>query len=195
MRFVDRSYGVTVAFFLSGAVTGALAVLLLPAFYETMSRIVDVRVLAPVQAASALGRPALLALVFVNNSIPAVLSFIYPLIVVKVPWTPPLTQERRKLFIGAFTPMVGFLIGFFGLGGLLALGWLRGGTALAVRLLSGSWLHGPLEFALILLCVSEPLRLAAEMDLLRRIRNDLRLLLACLLGLFISAAIEVYMGL
>lgn len=194
MRFVDRSYGVTVAFFLFGATMGTLAVLLLPAFYEIMSRIVDVRVLAPIQAASALGRPALLTLVFVNNSIPAVLSFVYPLIVVKVPWTPPLTQERRRLFIGGFTQMVGFLIGFFGFGGLLAYGWLRGGASLVVRLLSGSWLHGPMEFALILLCVSEPLRVAAEMDLLRRIRNDRILLLACVLGLFISAAIEVYMG-
>jgi hypothetical protein len=195
MRFVDRSCGVTVASFLFGAVVGALAVLLLPTFYEVMSRIVDVRVLAPVQATSALGRPAILALVFVNNSVPAVLSFVYPLVVANVPWTPPITYKRRKLIIGAFSPLTGSLIGFFGLGAFLALGWLRGGTVLVVGLLSSSWLHGPLEFASILLCVSEPLRLAADVDFQRVIRNDLRLLLACLLGLLLSATIEVYMGL
>ena len=144
---------------------------------------------------SQFGNSALLLLVLLNNSIPAGLSFAYPFIIARVSWTPPLTRERRWQLLAYFTWLCAFLVGFFGLGITLSIGWVLGGKALLLAILSGAWVHGPIELVAVLLCVSEPLRLAEELDgldLTIRLRDDLRLLVICLLGLVVSAAIEVF---
>jgi len=57
--------------------------------------------------------------------------------------------------------------------------------------------HGPLELTFVLLCVAEPLRIVLTTDdleakLVKRLKGDVRLLQGCVLGLFISASIEVF---
>lgn len=97
--------------------------------------------------------------------------------------------------MASFTWLCAFLIGFFGLGVALSIGWVLGGVPLLFALVSGALMHGPIEFVAILLCVSEPLRLAEDRDrinLMMRLQQDLRLLLICLAALFLSAAIEVF---
>ena len=74
---------------------------------------------------------------------------------------------------------------------------MLGGRELLFNLLRGAWVHGPIEVAAILLCVSEPLRLAEQrdqIDLRANLRRDFRLLSICLLMLVLSAAIEVFTG-
>jgi hypothetical protein len=87
----------------------------------------------------------------------------------------------------------------FDLGGVLAIGWEVGGISLLAHLVSTSTVHGPLEFFLVLLCVSEPLRInwtsrgdTAE-EAKEKLRDDVWLFLFCLIGLFVSAVIEVYL--
>lgn len=186
--------------FLLGTLTGALAVLCSQGVRELILNLLQTRVVAPVRAASALGTTALWSLVFVNNSVPAVLSFAYPFIIGKVRWTPPLTHQAKLRLMVSFTLLCGFLVGFFGFGGTLGVAWELGGWSRVLFLLSGARLHGPLEFAFILLCVSEPWRLVLTndgvcVDLVKGIRKDLKMLVVCLLGLLISAAIEVFAGL
>ena len=67
----------------------------------------------------------------------------------------------------------------FGLGVALSIGWLFGGLVLLITLLRGAWVHGPIELLAVLLCVSEPLRLAEQrdqVDLKASLRRDFRLL-------------------
>jgi hypothetical protein len=121
------------------------------------------------------------------------------MLILKVEWTPPLTEERRNVFMGSFTTLCAFLIGIFDLGGVLAVAWEMGGISLLMRLLSTSAVHGPLEFILVLLCVSEPLRIiwTSRGDTIEeakeKLRDDVWLLLICLIGLFVSAVVEVYL--
>jgi uncharacterized membrane protein SpoIIM required for sporulation len=121
------------------------------------------------------------------------------MLIMKVEWTPPLTKERRKVFMCSFTTLCAFLIGMFDLGGVLAVGWEMGGISLLMRLVSTSTVHGPLEFFLVLLCVSEPLRINwtsmgdTTEQAKEKFRDDIWLLLICLISLFVSAVIEVYL--
>jgi uncharacterized membrane protein SpoIIM required for sporulation len=199
MRFLDRAFAVATGFFILGSFTGVLVVLLAPSARSLMISIFQVRMLTPLRTVSSFGNAATLGLIFANNSIPALLSFLYPVVIMKVEWTPPLTKERRNMFMCSFTTLCAFLIGMFDLGGVLAIEWELGGISLLVHLLSTSTVHGSLEFFLVLLCVSEPLRIIwtsrgdtieATME---KLRDDVGLLLICLIGLFVSAVVEVYL--
>jgi hypothetical protein len=195
MRYVDRPFAVAVALFLFGSLVGAFFVLMLPSIRGPVIGLLQARLVTPVEAVSRFGIGALLLLVFLNNTIPAALSFAYPYIIAKVNWTPPLTQKKMHLLLSCFTGLCAFLVGFFGLGVALSIGWLLGGKTLLLTLLGGAWVHGPIELAAVLLCVSEPLRVAKErnqVDLTIRLRKDLRLLAICLIILLVSAAIEVF---
>jgi hypothetical protein len=194
MRYVDRPFAIAVALFLLGAVLGAFLVLL-PPFRAPIIALLQIRLITPVSMVRRFGNGALLLLVFLNNSIPAGLSFAYPFIVARVKWVPALTQEKTRRLLAGFTWLCAFLVGFFGLGVALSIGWVLGGEPLLLTLLNSAWVHGPIEFAAVLLCVSEPLRLAEgrdEVDLAIRLRHDLQLLLICLLALALSATTEVF---
>jgi len=99
----------------------------------------------------------------------------------------------------SYTALCAFLIGTFNLGAVLAVGWKIGGFSLLLHLLSTSIVHGPLEFLFVLLSVAEPLRIsrfseADDMERARkRLHDDTKLLLICLLGLFVSAVVEVFL--
>ena len=198
MRFVDWPLGATVAVFSLGAAIGALLLLVFPAIRQPMMELIQVRLLEPVTAMKQFGSLALLLLILVNNSIPPVLSFAYPFLVGRLTWTPALTIRRLSVLMVGFSLLTAFLVGFFGFGVGISVGWLLGGESLVLRLLYGACLHGPVEFASILLCVSEPMRLIRDVriskDLLPRLRNDLDLLLFCLIALLFSAALEVFVG-
>jgi len=194
MRYVDRPFAAAVGLCFLGSLLGA-SLVLVPSIRGPMTTLIQARLITPVSMVGRFGNGALVLLVFLNNSIPAGLSFAYPLIIARVKWTPALTQEKRWQLLAYFTWLCAFLVGFFGLGAALSIGLVLGGEALLFALLSGAWVHGPIEFASILLCVSEPLRLAQgdnEIDLIVRLHHDLQLLLICLLGLAVSAAIEVF---
>ena len=172
---------------------GVLLLLVLPPLQGIMILILQARVITPVKGASQFGNGALLLLVFFNNSISVLLSFAYPFIIFKLNWTPPLTPSRRQFLLSSYTSLCAFLVGFFGLGVTLSIGWLLGGRGLLLDLLSDACVHGPIEITAILLCVSEPLRLAKQViDLESNLRHDLKLLVICLLVLFLSAAVEVF---
>jgi len=98
--------------------------------------------------------------------------------------------------MSTYTMLTAFLIGFFGLGAGLAVGWATGGTGRVFSLLQESWVHGPLEFFFVLICVAEPLRLVqgteSDLQVVSRLRDDLQLLLICFLGLVFSAGVEVF---
>ena len=197
MRYLDRPFAAAVALFLLGAILGAFLVLNSPFLRGAIITLLQARLVTPVKTVSHFGNMALLLLVFLNNSIPALLSFAYPFIIVKVSWTPPLTLQKRKLLLSCFTWLCAFLVGFFGFGVALSVGWMLGGSELLLNLLRGAWVHGPIELAAILLCVAEPLRLAEQhdqVDLKASLRRDFRLLSICLLMLVLSAAIEVFTG-
>ena len=169
----------------------------LPSLRGVIITLLQARLVTPVKTVSRFGNVALVLLVFLNNSIPALLSFAYPFIIVKVSWTPPLTPQKRRLLLSCFTWLCAFLVGFFGFGVALSIGWTLGGSELLFGLLRGAWIHGPIEVAAILLCVSEPLRLSEQLDqidLKANLRRDFRLLSICLLMLVLSAAIEVFAG-
>lgn len=199
MRFLDRTFAVATGLFTVGSLTGFLVVLLVPPVRALMISIFQVRMLTPVQTVSGLGNGALLGLIFLNNSLPPLLSYLYPLIISRVEWTPPLTAKRRSLFMLSFTALCSFLIGMFNLGAVLAVAWVIGGVSLLLHLLSTSFVHGPLEFLFVLLCVAEPLRIiwtpkGNETNRARAILlDDGKLLLICLLGLFVSAVVEVFL--
>ena len=194
MRYIDRSFETATVVFLLGSALGAILVIMLPFIRGPIIGLLQARMVSPIQSVNRFGNGALLLLVFVNNSIPAALSFAYPFIIARVNWTPPLTREKRRLLLGCFTWLCAFLVGFFGLGVALSIGWLLGGNTLVISLLSGAWLHGPIELVAVLLCVSEPLRLAEEHDgaLEVRLREDSRLLVTCLAVLLLAAVIEVF---
>ena len=197
MRYLDRSFALAVAMFLFGSVVGAFFVLTVPSIRGPLIAFLQTRMVAPITTAGRFGNAALTVLVFVNNSLPAALSFVYPIVIAKVNWTPPLNSAKKRALLGCFTWLCAFLVGLFGFGVALALGWVLGGGPLLYNLLTGASVHGPLELLCVLLCVSEPLRLSEQGDrieLMTGLRRDLRLLLVCLLFLFLSAAIEVLAG-
>ena len=160
-----------------------------------MIGLLQVRMISPTKSAGQFGYGALLLLVFLNNCIPVFLSFVYPFLIIKIDWKPPLTAERTRALLGYYTSLCALLLGFFGLGAPLSIGLVVGGVRLLLVLLKNAWLHGPLEITAVLLCVSEPLRLTkreCHIDLISCLREDLRLLVICSLILFLSAIIEVF---
>jgi hypothetical protein len=193
MKFIDRALAATVAVFLMGAVIGSIMIVLLSAFRATFTMIIQVRMLSPIQSAAKAGSVALLCLVFLNNSIPAVLSFLYPLAIARIPWTPQLTQKRRRILMAGYSYLSGILAGFFGVGLPLGLAWVLGGIRATISLLLMVRIHGPLELFFVLVCLAEPLRLAdaPRSEITGMLREQLMLLWAALIGLLISAGIEV----
>jgi hypothetical protein len=196
MKYLDRPFAAAVVLFLLGSVLGAFLVIMLPPIRGPVIGLLQARLVTPIKVASQFGNLALLLLVFINNSIPAALSFAYPFILVRVNWTPTLTRKKRRLLLSCFTWLCALLIGFFGLGVALSIGWLFGGIVLLGALVRGAWIHGPIEIIAVLLCVSEPLRLAGydRTELTRHLQMDLKFLTICLIALSVSAAIEVFAG-
>ena len=186
------------AIFLLGSLAGSILVVTVPLVRGPLILFLQARMISPINAVSHFGKAALTLLVFVNNTIPALLSFLYPLIIANVNWTPPLTRRNKRILLGGFSGVCAFLVGFFGFGIALAIGWVVGGRFLFFNLLASATVHGPLEILFVLLCSSEPLRLAEQHDrieLMTHLRQDLKLLIFCLFGLLLSAAIEVLVGL
>jgi hypothetical protein len=136
-------------------------------------------------------------LVFANNCIPLILSFTYPFIIGKAHWTPPMTEAVRGRLLMAFSLLTAGLLGFFNLGATLTLVASLKGVGAVTGLLATSWLHAPLEFFFVLTGVAEPFRLRRnESDkMIQSLRVDLNIFIICLIGLFASAAIEVFSGL
>ena len=198
MKFIDIAFGATLVAFGLGSLAGALITASSPLFRVFMLFLLSSRVVAPVQAATELGSLALTLLIFLNNCIPVALSFVYPLIIAKVHWTPPLQAASRKRLLAGFSLLAGGLVGFFNLGATLMLVAEVRGVDFATALLWRSWVHGPLEFLFVLACVAEPLRLALRprngSDIVRSLRADAKLLAICFIGLLASAAIEVLVG-
>ncbi len=196
MKFIDRAFGATLLAFVVGSAAGALLILFSLKFRESMVFLINARALVPVRAASTVGGVAVMLLVLGNNFVPAVLSFLYPLIIAKVRWIPPLRSSNRNRLLTAFSLLTGGLVGFFNLGATLMLVSEIGGLTLVNRLLSVSWVHAPLEFFFILLCVAEPFRIVGRRSggngIVGSLREDLKLLFICLIGLLASAVIEVF---
>jgi len=198
MRYLDRAVAIAVEFFAIGVVSGALVTIAIPVFREMAVALIQFRMLEPVRAASAFGSLALSLLIFLNNSVPVVLSFAYPALIAKLQWTPPLSTQRRRILLTAFTILTSFLTGFFSIGTPLTVFWLIRGSSELMTLLSHAWLHGPIEIAVILLCVSESSRLAisdSNEQVLLNLRADLKLMFASFLVLLGSAVLEALLGL
>lgn len=195
MKFIDRAFGTTALAFVIGSLAGAALIALSLTFREGMIFLLNARAIVPVRGATALGGVAVVLLVFVNNCVPVLLSFLYPLIIAKVRWTPPMRGSTRNLLLTGFSLLTGGLIGFFNLGATLMLVLEVGGTAMLSHLLAASWVHAPLEFLFVLICVAEPLRIVLNRIGGNRIvgflRADLKLILISVLGLLASALIEV----
>jgi hypothetical protein len=188
----------TVEFFAIGLVSGALVTMAIPVFREMAVALMQFRMLEPVRAASAFGTLALLLLIFLNNSIPIILSFAYPAIIAKLEWSPPLSVQRRRILFTGFTVLTAFLSGFFSVGTPLTVFWLIRGSDELLTLLTSAWLHGPIEIATVLVCVAEPARLAkaiTQEQVLSDLRVDLRLMFASFFVLLGSAALEAVLGL
>jgi hypothetical protein len=195
LEFLDRRLAATFAVFFVGALFGCFTVTLSPSFRDIFISIIQVRMLSPIQSASRVGSIALILLVFANNSVPAVLSFLYPLIVAKVNWTPPLTKKQMRILMIGYTYLSAFLTGFFGVGATLGLAWVLGGTMAAVAILFTSRVHAPIELFFVLVCIAEPLRLAEVQvsEVTVMLRRHIALLLISLMSLLLSAGIEVLM--
>lgn len=185
--------------FVIGSLAGVLLTAFSSAFRDFMAFLLNTRAIVPVRSASALGGVAVMLLVFANNCVPVALSFLYPLIIAKVRWTPPLRNSGRNRLLTGFSLLTSGLIGFFNLGATLTLVSEIGGPAMLNRLLAISWLHAPLEFLFVLVCVAEPLRIVVRRiggkGIVKFLRADVGLLLITLIGLLASAAIEVFAGL
>jgi hypothetical protein len=195
MKGLLNTFMIVLGAFSLGSIAGASTVLCIPVLRKLLFDILEIRLLAPMEAVSEYGKTAMTLLIFLNNSIPAVLSYVFPFLIAEINWTPPLNKSRRNLLLTSFSLIASFLIGFFGLGAGLALELYVAGAKGMFFLLASAWLHGPIEFASILLCVGEPLRLTEEEDankMITRLERDLRILLTVLLGLFIAALIEVF---
>jgi hypothetical protein len=194
VKFIDRALAIAVAVFLLGTLAGYLTVMFIPAFRNTFTTLIQVRMISPIQTAARMGSIVLLFLVFLNNSIPAVLSFLYVLIVANVSWTPPLTEKRRRVLMSWYTYVTAFLTGFLGVGVTLGLAWTLEGAKALVSLMYTARIHGPLELFFVLVCIAEPLRLAkvSGPEVSGTLRAHLTLLWVSLIGLFISAGIEVF---
>ena len=195
MEFIDRRLAATLAVFFVGVLFGSFTVILSPSFRDIFITIIQVRMLSPIQNASRVGSIALILLVFTNNSVPAVLSFLYPLIVAKVNWTPPLTKKQMRILMIGYTYLSAFLTGFFGVGATLGLAWVLGGTMASVAILFTVRVHAPLELFFVLVCIAEPLRLAEVpvREVAGILRKHIALLLISLIGLLLTAGIEVLM--
>jgi len=194
MRYLNRAFALAVASFLLGSLAGAFLVLTIPSIRGPLIALLQTRMVAPIGTVSRFGDAALILLVFMNNSIPAALSFVYPLMIAKIDWTPPLNTRKKRALLTSFTWLCAFLVGFFGFGVALAISWVVGGDSMLFNLLTGARVHGPLELFSVLLCVSEPMRLAEHCDgieLMTGLRRDLGLFSLCILILLLSAAIEV----
>jgi hypothetical protein len=135
-------------------------------------------------------------LIFLNNCIPVILSFVYPLIIGKAHWTPPMTAVVGRRLLMAFSLLTAGLLGFFNLGATLTLVVSLKGLSAVTGLLGTSWLHAPLEFFFVLTAVAEPFRLRQDEKgkIVRSLRVDMNIFVICLVGLFASAAIEVLAG-
>jgi hypothetical protein len=194
MKLLDKAFAVALGAFFVGSSLGALAVIMSPSLLAFTLQVFRARMLAPVKTISAFGSYATFLFIFLNNSIPPALSFLYPFVLARVGWEPPLTEKRRWFLMSSFTLLSSFLLGFFDLGTPLAVVWVIGGANGVSGLLLSAWFHGPLEFSLILLCLAEPLRLASETaGLLAALRKDAFLLVGSILGLLFSAAVEVFL--
>jgi hypothetical protein len=196
MKFVDRPFALAVAVFVIGAFAGAGSTALSSDLRELALELLQARMISPIQTVSHLGDIAVLLFIFLNNLAPVILSFLYPMVLLRISWTPPLTKERRLLFLGGYTFIVAFLVGFFSLGAPLGTGWALGGAKMLLSLTLGILVHGPLEFAFVLICVAEPLRItyAAREVATRRLVDDRILLPVSIIGLLLSAVIEVFFG-
>lgn len=198
MRVLDRALGEAGLFFAVGVVSAALVVLALPGFREMAVGLIQFRMLEPVRAVSAFGNLALLVLIFLNNSIPVALSFAYPALIAKLDWSPPLSVARRRILLDAFTILTAFLLGFFSVGTPLAVFWVIRGSASLLILLTGAWLHSPIEITVVLLCVSESARLSSSHsneEVLLNLQGDLKLMFSSFLVLFGAAVLESLLGL
>jgi len=195
MRFLDRALASAVAAFLIGAFVGAAAILQFSNIREFTIMLIQARMLSPIRTLSQYGDIVVFLAVFINNTVPVVLSFIYPLAIARITWMPPLTRQRTFLLLAGYTLAVAFLIGFFSLGAPLVTGLVLGGTQVLFSLISNARVHGPLEFAFVLVCVAEPLRLARLKGELApaRVAEDLGLLVVSIVGLLGSSAIEVFL--
>jgi hypothetical protein len=195
LKFIDKPLAIASAIFLLGSIVGSAVVILFPGFRDAFGVTLQVRMVFPVETAAKIGPYALFLLVFLNNSIPPVLAFIYPLVIAEIHWTPPLTERRRELLLSLFTHISSFLIGFFGIGAILGLVALTEGTDALTLLISEAKVHAPIEIFFVLICIAEPLRLAGSVktESGKRLRGDLVLLWVALVGLLVSAAIEVFL--
>ena len=194
MKFIDRALLITLAAFTLGACVGALATLTLLPLDLLIGTLIVVRLLEPAQAASMFGSAVLVLLIFANNAVAVLLSFLYPLILGKVRWTPTPSARTMQRLLAWFSVLAGFLIGFFNIGATLGWVWENGGWVRLDRLLTMSWLHAPIEFIAVLICVAEPLRIMwgpRHDGIAQSVRSDLVLLMASLIVLLGSAAIEV----
>ena len=194
MKFIDIAFGATLVAFGLGSLAGALLTALSLGSREFILILVNIRIIGPVRTASGWGAIALVFLIFLNNCVPVVLSFLYALVIVKVRWTPPMSLVLRNRLLSAFSLLTAGLLGFFNLGATMMLVAEIRGSAAANVLLRTSWIHAPLEFLFVLACVAEPLRLTlrtGEGKVVKTLRSDTTLLLLCLVGLLVSAAIEV----
>ena len=194
VEFVDRPLAISVSTFGVGAVTGFVLAVLSPALRGAMATLLQVRVLQPLQGAMMMGGAAVVVLIFVNNAVPVLLSFLYPILLAKITWTPPLTKNKTQALFTGYSLLAAFLLGFLDLGATLGSILFERGASFTSSLLSHSWLHGPIEFTIILLAISEPARIALRQTssgLILFERKDRVLLFSCLLGLLASAILEL----
>ena len=195
MRFIDRALGLTVGAFFAGAFVGALLVSLFPSARDFALLLVQARMVVPMRAVSRFGNVMVFTTIFLNNSVPVFLSFLYPFALGKIKWTPPLTVRRRSIFLGSYTIITAFLAGLFSLGAPIGIASALGGAVLVISFLAEARIHGPLELAFVLVCIAEPLRIIPSSggDLVGRLSEDRWLLPLSLAGLLASAAIEVFL--
>jgi len=199
MKFIDIAFGATLVAFGLGSLAGTAVTAYSLTFRGFLLLLINSRLVAPVRAATALGGIAVMLLIFLNNCVPVALSFAYPLVIGKVRWEPPLRKATANRLLTALSLLTGSLLGFFNLGATLTLVAELRGPAMVMRLVETSWVHAPLEFLFVLVCVAEPLRLALQEkgreNFVKLLRGDASLLFICLIGLLASAAIEVFAGL
>jgi hypothetical protein len=196
MKYLDRSYAAIVTVFFAGAITGAITVVLDSNAADFAMTLLQARMLSPIRTASHFGNLAVFLLIFLNNSVPVVLSFVYPLVITSIKWTPPMSNRRRSLFFASYSFIVAFFTGFFSLGAPLAISWMLVGSKAVPALFSEMWIHGPLELALVLACVAEPLRLAWVREGVGsrgKLVGDRGLLAFSIAGLLVAAAMEVFL--
>jgi hypothetical protein len=196
IKFIDIAFGATLVVFGLGSLAGAVVTTFSSTFREFLLLLINSRVITPVRAVSSLGAVAVMLLIFFNNCVPVALSFAYPLILGKVCWTPRIRKVNMIRLLSAFSFLTAGLLGFFNLGATLTLVELLRGPSTVNGLLATSWLHAPLEFLFVLACVSEPLRLAVRLvsgdEIVRFLRADDNLFFISVVGLLVSAAIEVF---